>query len=398
MRMENPRLRPGRPAPALLVTAAMAAALGACTGPRQEITPPDATPPSVAILEPQPGSTVADTVAVAIDASDDTLVRRVTLLVDGRLGGTCFQAPWIVPWATGELPDSSFHELAAEAVDGAGNSAVSASCRVCVRRNAPPSIVMRWPEALRWIDLDAPARAWSCEATDPEEGELAGDRITWHLDGSTLAATGPVIEPPATSEGAHRVRACARDRWGRGARAECDVVTFRYPDRLDPAGALQAFLCALRARDADRAEATLDEGFCAHAPDAAGIPDRDRTGDAAAWRALLEHPSLRGLRIEGRPGPAETFEWRGGEWAKIEIASLEIEVRLACVTAATAAPRPGLWRVAPSAARVFLRRDPGTGRWGLAAWWDLHDATWCRGTRPSWSALLQAALLGRLCS
>jgi hypothetical protein len=373
------------------------ALLAACATSHEEIAPPDTTPPVVAIRFPLPESAVADTVRVETDASDDTRVRRVTLLVDGVACGTCYVPPWVVPWVTDPLPDSSFYRLVVEGVDEAGNSALSAPCRVCVRRNEPPVVSIGWPEEKRWIELDAPAHSWNAEATDPDEGPLGDERIAWFLDGQPLAQTGRAIPSPDLTEGAHTIRVRTADRWGCMAQAIGTIVAFRYPGGSDPGGALQSYLCALRARDPLRAAAALDDGFRSHPPGALEAGRWDASREGAALQTLLEQTDLRMLSVEARLGPAEIFSWGGVELAKIEITPFEVQACLQCAAGPGSPARGQVWRVAPSTARVFLRRDGAAGDWRIAAWWDLHGATWCPGAGPSWSALKRAAQEAGLC-
>jgi hypothetical protein len=361
-----------------------AVALTACAP-----TPPDATPPLVAIRSPAAGAQVADTVRVEIDASDASGVRCVTLIVDDAPQGVRWQPPWALDWASGGLADSSLHALTAEALDEAGNRALSPACVVCVRRNQPPAIAILAPEPDRWIDLDAPARAWRAAASDPDEGPLGGERIVWFVDGVACATRGAEITPPPLAEGAHAIRAEARDAWGRSARASRAIVAFRYPDAADPRGALEGFLDALRARDPARAAASLDPGFRSHPPVAAESFRWDGPCEETALRALLEPDTLR-LSIDPAIGPVERFEWRGRERAEFELTPFAAEAIVTC------AGRESVWRVSSSAARVFLARG-GDGLWRLDAWWDLHAATWCSSANPSWSALKTAAREGRLC-
>lgn len=371
--------------------AGIALALAACTASRDEVTPPDTLPPVVAIRAPLPESAVADTVSVAVDVSDDTGVRSVTLLVDGTVAAVRHQPPWALLWATAELPDSSYHELTAEAVDEAGNSAVSSPCRVCVRRNAAPVAAIFWPEPQRWIDLDAAPHPWSGAATDPDEGVLPDERLVWFVDRDSIA-TGGAIAAPVLAAGSHTIRLEARDAWGRRARVGGSVVAFRYPEATHPGDALARFLCALRARDSLRVEEALGAAFQSHPPAGDGAVRRDAAGEGAALRALLAHEGLRMLALDAEFGATEDFEWRGREWAKIEIHPLAAEIVLRCEGS-----RESVWPIPHSAARVFLARDPASGLWRLAAWWDLHGATWCAGGNSSWTAVTRAAEAGRLC-
>lgn len=371
--------------------AGTALSLAACTASRDQVTPPDTSPPAVSIRAPQSGSAVADTVSVVVDASDGTGVRSVTLLVDGTAAAMRHQPPWILPWATADLPDSSYHELAVEAVDEAGNSAVTAPCRVCVRRNAAPAAAIHWPEPERWIDLDAAPHVWSGIATDPDEGALPEERLVWFVDGDSIGAGG-TIAAPVLAPGPHAIRLEARDAWGRRARVGARVVAFRYPPATEPGAALERYLCALRARDALRVAEALDASFRSHPPAGDGAPRWNAADEGAALGALLAHEGLRTLALDADTGAAEDFAWRERAWAKIEIHPLAAQVTLRCEGA-----RESVWHVPGSAARVFLARDPASGLWRLTAWWDLHGATWCAGGNASWTAIKRAAEAGRLC-
>ncbi len=389
-------LIPGRPA-ALAILCTAISSLMACTPEKEQIAAPDTTPPELVILAPSDRSPVADTVAVRIDVHDDVRVRRVTLLIDGGTLAERYAEPWVFAWATGLLPDSSFHVVQAEAVDEAGNSALSDPRTVCVRHNEPPRVTIVWPPENYGIDLDLPQAQWECVAQDPDEGSLGSDQVVWSLNGCALSETGLRIAMPPLVEGAHSITVRVRDRWGRSAVQSRPVLAFRYPDRDVPAEALDAFFCALRARNAEAAAATLADGLHVHAVLGAGhAPRWDAVYEAAALRALLQHPGLAALTVAGRLSPAEVFVLDEREWAKIEIRGLCVGARFDCRAAPDESPRDVLWYVGDSAARVFLTRG-ADDRWCIAAWWDLHGGTWCARTNHSWSALKAAACEDRLC-
>ena len=385
----------------------LAAAIACCALTCEKTAAPDVTPPEVAILSPADRSVVADTVTVRVAASDDHRVRSVTFLVDGTTVAERHEPPWEIPWMTGSLPDSSYHTLRAAAVDDAGNASLSTEARVCVRHNDPPTIRILWPPEDYWIDLDEPLLPWRCAAHDPNEGLLDEDHICWYLDGALIEQKGKAIEAPELSCGAHTIRAQASDSWDRSTAALRSIQAFRYPDGTDPSAALEVFLCAVRARNADVATACLAEEFRFFRPGrTSGATDWGSATEAQALRALLGDTRLEILTVEGRMGPVETFVWQGKELAKIELRDLTLRGVLCCQEPDEEDTHPAdrdaetVWRVATSAARIYL--TPGSSSdealtWSLLAWWDLHGATWCGRAGPSWTDLKQTALADRLC-
>lgn len=89
------------------------------------------TPPVVSIRAPVSGATVAGTVGVEAQASDESGVLRVEFLVDGQLRFTDTVAPWYFPWDTTVFPNGG-HTLVARAYDTTGNSGQSGSVSVTI--------------------------------------------------------------------------------------------------------------------------------------------------------------------------------------------------------------------------------------------------------------------------
>jgi len=387
------RLRWGLPA-ALWV--AWGAPLPGCED--QPVPPanPDTTPPTVAIVSPLAEATVADSVAVTIAAEDAAGVARVTLLVDHVTLATRYAPPWVLVWDTSTCDDSSRHTLQVEAVDPAGNLGLSAETAVCVRRNGPPHVEVYWPPDCLWLAADRPAAAWRCGAWDPDEGVLEAEAVTWRLDGKLLSAGGLSLDPPLLAPGDHRLTVVAQDRWSRRGSATRRLTVFEEPGRASPEAAWMSFLCALRARAPEQVGGALAERFCLHAPE----DGRDKVtvsgADASLALSTIVADSLLALFVlECGTGPVELFEVSGRPYAKIELQDLTVRIVYQEGTerpqASGSATRSR--EVRGSAARIFLRAEPGTeGSWRLDAWWDLHGSTWAAGTGPSWTALLREAL------
>src|SRR5206468_2491946 len=83
--------------------------------------PPDTTPPSVSISAPLNNATIAGTVTVSANVSDNVGVVGVQFKLDGaNLGAEVMSAPYSFSWNTSATGNGS-HSLTAVARDGAGN-------------------------------------------------------------------------------------------------------------------------------------------------------------------------------------------------------------------------------------------------------------------------------------
>jgi len=105
----------------------------------------ETTKPTVAIASPT-GGTVAGTVTVSVNASDNVGVARVELRVNGTLVGTDTAGPWQFSWNSTGVANGSA-SLTATAYDAAGNSATSAAVALMVSNatttttdTTPPSV------------------------------------------------------------------------------------------------------------------------------------------------------------------------------------------------------------------------------------------------------------------
>jgi hypothetical protein len=115
-------------------------------------TPPDVTPPSVAITAPAPGANLTGTVTVTADASDNSAVAGVQFFVDGNpLAPEITTAPYSISWNSGTVSNGS-HNLTARARDGSGNQTVSTQVAVTVANSSStdPAVVGLWSQVLDW--------------------------------------------------------------------------------------------------------------------------------------------------------------------------------------------------------------------------------------------------------
>lgn len=82
----------------------------------------DREPPTIVLLYPIPGSTIPDTVNVAVDAIDKTGVAKMDFYVDGILEATDTSEPWGFTWDNSMLSPGS-HTLYIKAYDLVNNVA-----------------------------------------------------------------------------------------------------------------------------------------------------------------------------------------------------------------------------------------------------------------------------------
>jgi len=102
------------------------------------VTPPDTTPPTVALTNPTANQTVSNTTPVAANASDNVALASVQFLLDGQpLGSPVVTAPYAVNWDTTTATNGT-HTLSAVATDTSNNATTATSVTVTVQNPAPP--------------------------------------------------------------------------------------------------------------------------------------------------------------------------------------------------------------------------------------------------------------------
>ena len=99
----------------------------------------DTTSPTVSITAPAASATLAGTVSVTANASDNVAVASVQFLLDGaNLGATDTTAPYTVSWDTTTIVNGA-HTLSARATDTSGNIGNAAGVTVNVTNSATAS-------------------------------------------------------------------------------------------------------------------------------------------------------------------------------------------------------------------------------------------------------------------
>jgi hypothetical protein len=106
----------------------------------------DATPPSVTITSPTSGATVAGTITLSADATDDVELASVQFRLNGNdLGGVLTSAPFTMTLDTTALANGSY-TLTAVATDAAGNQGTSAPVSVTVSNTTAVVVQVKFVE------------------------------------------------------------------------------------------------------------------------------------------------------------------------------------------------------------------------------------------------------------
>jgi len=99
--------------------------------------PDDTTPPSVSLTSPGNGTTLAGTISVTADASDNAGVTQFQFFDGTTSLGIDTTNPYAVSWNT-TATSHGLHTLTAVARDYAGNSTTSAEVLVSVSNDTTP--------------------------------------------------------------------------------------------------------------------------------------------------------------------------------------------------------------------------------------------------------------------
>ena len=92
----------------------------------------DSTPPTVAIVSPSNNSTIADSILITVDATDNIGVEKVEFYIDGNLANTRSVAPWTYNWNIQSVLNKTTHTLHAKAYDASSNIGSSSTISVTV--------------------------------------------------------------------------------------------------------------------------------------------------------------------------------------------------------------------------------------------------------------------------
>jgi hypothetical protein len=212
----DPGLAPG----AYYYRVAAADGAGNLSGPSPEASAAvtgDVTAPTVSITAPTNNATVAGSVGVTANASDNVGVASVQFYLDGNtaLGSPVTTTPYTVTWNTAGAGNRT-HTLTAVASDAAGNSTTSAVVTVTVNNvtdATPPTVSISSPTGGATVSGTV-----TVSATASDNVGVAG--VQFKLDGANLqaedtAAPYSVSWNTATAgNGTHTLTAVARDAAG----------------------------------------------------------------------------------------------------------------------------------------------------------------------------------------
>ena len=98
----------------------------------------DSSPPTAVISSPANGSYVSGVVPMTVTASDNNVVNRVDIAVDGQYLATDAMTPYVFFWDSSTMPLGE-HTFIARAVDFAGNETYSAPIKLNSSSPPPPS-------------------------------------------------------------------------------------------------------------------------------------------------------------------------------------------------------------------------------------------------------------------
>ncbi|QRN92812.1 S8 family serine peptidase [Archangium violaceum] len=267
---------------------------------------PDSTPPGVAITSPVEGSTVANSVTVQMEASDDFGVQRVELYNGSTLLTTDTQAPYVWTWSTRTLPNGPY-TLTARAYDVAGHVSSSSTVNVTVDNDfTPPSEPV----------ITAPAAGSTVSGTVSIEVAASDDRqvtrVEFFVDGALVGTdtTEPFTlawDSVSVSNSSHTLSVKSYD--GAGQSAESAPITVEANNagnaRYDPV--LKAPRCDTVTERCDTRSLVRGRGGEQNAPNTLdGCPDGTRTG-------LAE--SIARVRVSREDGTALT----AGKRARIDV-------------------------------------------------------------------------------
>jgi Big-like domain-containing protein len=196
----------------------------------------DIIPPSITILNPQPGQTVEDTVKVIALAQDERSISDVEFFVDGvKLSGVTAtpnqtdpkSRTYFVMWATSEFEDSTNHTIYAKATDGGNNTSISPVVTVSVfptKDTTPPAGIITYPLGGQVVFGTVNV---TIEATD----DAAVSKVELYVDGENIATdTATPFQfswdtAPYADDGTHSIYAKVYDLSGNNSTTALTTIT-----------------------------------------------------------------------------------------------------------------------------------------------------------------------------
>jgi hypothetical protein len=153
------------------------------------VAEPDTSPPTAEVTSPKPNAEVNDLVTFAAEATDESPLKSVQLLVDGLVREEPRFAPYALEWNSREVENGS-HTLSVRAEDVAGNLKVSNPVTVNVANDMsrcgvtggrPPTASILRSEGATEV-MPGEEISFRAAGADPDCGQLQDGAFTWQID------------------------------------------------------------------------------------------------------------------------------------------------------------------------------------------------------------------------
>jgi hypothetical protein len=153
------------------------------------VAEPDTSPPTAEVTSPKPNAEVNDVVTFAAEATDESPLKSVQLLVDGLVREEPRFAPYALQWNSREVENGS-HTLAVRAEDVAGNLKVSNPVTVNVTNDMsrcgatggrPPTASILRSEGATEV-IPGEEISFRAAGADPDCGPLQDGAFNWQID------------------------------------------------------------------------------------------------------------------------------------------------------------------------------------------------------------------------
>ena len=179
----------------------------------------DTAPPSVTLISPTGGESLAGTVAVTAAASDDLEVARVRFSVDGTPIGEDTAAPFEAAWTTTSVANGS-HVVAAIAYDTAGHATTASAVVTVANDNGAPTVTLTSPTGGATLSGTVPLTATVSD-------DIGVASVTFLVDGAVAGVETPAgrsWNTATVANGAHVVSVVARDAAGHETTGSAQVT------------------------------------------------------------------------------------------------------------------------------------------------------------------------------
>lgn len=233
----------------------------------------DTTPPTVSIAEPSANSTLTggNTITIRANASDNTSISNVQILIDGTVRATLNSSPYTYNWNTSSVALGN-HTIQARATDPYGNSASSQTITVTLADRTAPTVSISTPANNATVSGNITVRA---NASD-NSGGTGVDKVEFLLDGTVIHTdTSSPYEftwnSKSVSDGSH-------------------TLVARAHDRASPANVRTSSNITITVDNADRVAPST--------PGNLTVTNRTKNSISLSWSASTDNVGVTGYRIQ----------------------------------------------------------------------------------------------------